>query len=85
MPDLQHFSVTRSGANVQVGPSALTTAPEFVISGQLCDSTSGAVLADFTGANAIHVPAVLATLTAAQHDELLQLVFRFVLHSKLGI
>lgn len=44
MPDLQHFSVAPAAAG------------KYTISYQVCDSTTGAVLADRTGANALTFP-----------------------------
>ena len=67
MPDLQNFTVTAIG-------SASVNVPRFTISGQITDSRTGAVLRDFTGANAITFPNVLGTLTAAQRLKVLDLL-----------
>lgn len=62
MPDLQNYSRTFLGAaNVNV--------PRVQISAQVTDSTTGAVLADFTGANVILFPAVMSTLTQQQRQK----------------
>lgn len=67
MPDLQNFSRTFLGAsNVNV--------PRVQISAQITDSTTGAVLADFTGANVIIFPAVLSTLSAAQRQKIADMI-----------
>lgn len=70
MPDLQNYSVTRTGNTVT------RAIPEFAISGQVCDSQSGAVLADFSGPNAILFPQVWATLTVAQRQQLVEKIAR---------
>ena len=49
MPDLQNFAVTPA-AGGQV------TMPSWTISFQVCDSKTGAVLADHTGGNALTFP-----------------------------
>ena len=77
MPDLQGYSVTASG-NLVGGIR------EHVISGRVCDSQSGALLADFSGANAIHFPQAVATLTAAQHRALVDLIARFLIQASVG-
>ena len=67
MPDLQKFTVTAIGsANISV--------PRFTISGQITNSRTGAVLRDFTGANAITFPNVLGTLTAAQQIKVIDIL-----------
>ena len=64
MPDLQSFGVTRAGT------VNLNNVPVWTVSFQVCDSTTGAVLRDFTGANAFSFPQVFAQFTAAQQDAL---------------
>ena len=78
MPDLQNFSVTRTGNTVN-------GIPEYAIEGQVCDSQSGAVLRDFTGANGVKFPQILATVTAAQRDVLVQLLVRELIRIKTGL
>lgn len=75
MPDLKTFTITKL-ANASV------TVPRWTLSGQLVDSGTGAVLADFTGANTVAFPGILATLTAAQQDELIQMVAVWLLQKK---
>ena len=70
MPDLQNYSVVRTGNTINAN------IPEFAISGQVCDSQSGAVLADFSGANTIRFPQVWATLTQAQRQALVETIAR---------
>ena len=77
MPDLQKFKITAlSAANVNV--------PRATIEGQICDSTTGAVLHDFTGANALTFPGVLTTLTAEQRRVLVERLASWLLMVKGG-
>lgn len=62
MANLQQFSVTSEGA-------AQVTVPSYEIAARVEDG-DGTVLADFTGGNALHFPAVLASLTSEQRAEL---------------
>jgi hypothetical protein len=67
MPDLQNFSRTFLGAsNVNV--------PRVQIAATVTDSTTGAVLADFTGANVIIFPAVMSTLTQQQRQKIADMI-----------
>lgn len=65
MADLQKFAVTRNGTvNVP-------NCPQWKIEFQITDSKTGAVLRDFTGANALSFPQVLAQFSQADQDELI--------------
>jgi hypothetical protein len=64
MPDLQSFSVTRNGT------VSLANVPQWTISFMITNSTTGAVLRNFTGANAKSFPQVFASLSAVDQDEL---------------
>ncbi len=75
MPDLQNFTVTPL-ANASV------TVPRATLSGQLRDSTTGVLLADFTGANTVAFPAVLTTLTGPQQRELVEEITWWLLRKK---
>lgn len=78
MPDLQEFSVVRQTAtNVNI--------PSYRISGKLTDSETGAVLADFTDANALAWPSVLSTLTVAQQDQIAGGIAQQLLSMKAGL
>lgn len=77
MADRQQFTVTL-GNNVNVAM------PSAVIAGKITDSTSGAVLSDFTGANAIQFPQIVSTLTAAQKRQLVDLLVDFLVNVKTG-
>jgi hypothetical protein len=76
MPDLANFAITSTGnANINNFPTAS-------VSGQVVDSKTGALIRDFTGANAVSFPAVLSTLTAADRLELLQNICIWLLQKK---
>ena len=78
MPDLQSFSVTRNGT------VSLPAAPTWIIAGKITDSQTGAVLQDFTGANAVNFPQVLGNLTNAQQDDFVQRVVIDILSKRFG-
>lgn len=75
MPDIQNFAITR------LAPASLTV-PRWQLSGQVTDSKTGAVLADFTGANVVNFPGILGTLTNAQQDELVNLIVTWLVQKK---
>ncbi len=78
MPDLQNFAITPLGAaNVNV--------PRATIEALVTDSQSGAVLADFTGANALNWPGVVSTLTGAQRLVLAEMVANWLIFVKAGL
>lgn len=78
MPDLQNFSVTPgTAANVNI--------QRFTIECQITDSNTGAVLHDFTGANAIQWPSVMGTLTAAQRRSILQDIVNRIIYMRAGL
>ena len=64
MPDLQNYTVTRNGT------VNLNNVPQWTISFQVCNSKTGAVIRDFTGANAFSFPQVFAQFTSQQQDDL---------------
>jgi hypothetical protein len=79
MPDLRNFTVTR-GAGIQV------TIPQYTISGQVVDSeTQKTVLADFSGANVILFPQILASASQAQLEALLAMIVRAIITAKTGL
>lgn len=78
MPDLQNFSIVRTG-------TASLTVPVWTVSGQICDSSSGAVLRDFTGGNAVSFPQVLGSLSQTQQDEFVQTVILWLLQKRFGV
>lgn len=78
MPDLRGFSMTRNGA-------VTVSVPRFVISGQIVDSTTGELIADFSGANAITFPQVLGQLTNPQVAEVVEMIVSRLVSRRLGI
>ena len=77
MPDLTDFSITPQG-------SSSVTVPRATIAGKLVDSQTGILLADFTGANAIQFPSVLATLSVAQRKDIIDLIATLIINQKAG-
>lgn len=74
--DIQNFSITANSAvNVNV--------PRFTITATVLDGP--AVIADFTGANSIQFPGVLATLNAQQRRDLIDLIANTIIQMKAGI
>ncbi len=59
--------------------------PRHQLSGVLTDPRTGAILADFTGANVVNFPDVLLSLTVAQRRALLDLVLNWLLHTRAGL
>ena len=78
MPDYQNYKLTAlASANVNV--------PRVQIEAVVTDSSTGATIADFTGAGALVFPAVIATLTAQQKLDLAELIARYLLNVKAGV
>ena len=78
MADLQNFSITpRSATNVNV--------PRAEIVATVVDSMTGAVLADFTGANSIMFPGVVSTLSADDRRELAEMIGTWLVMKKAGL
>jgi hypothetical protein len=67
MPDLQQLSVVRLGTTV-----TLTNVPQWQVEFQVCDSTTGALLRDFTGIQnpPFVFPQVFASFAAADQNTL---------------
>ena len=79
MPDLLGFKITVLGA-------ASVSVPRHQIEAKIVDSvTQKTVLADFTGANALVFPAVLATLTASDRAEFAQMIATWLIMRKAGL
>jgi hypothetical protein len=75
--DLQGFSISTLAAQNGI--------PRFQVKAVLTDPQTGAIRADFTGSSAINFPDVLATLTAPQRLELVQLIANWLLHTRAGL
>lgn len=78
MPDFQSISITDLA-------DASVTVPRFQVSCQVKDSQTGAILSDFTGANALTFPNALGTLTAQQKRSLLRGLVRRMILMKAGL
>lgn len=78
MPDFQSLGITDLA-------DASVTVPRFQISCKVTDSQTGAVLSDFTGANALTFPNALATLTAQQKKTLLRGLVKRMILMKAGL
>ena len=80
MPDLQQYQLTPLS-------NASLTVPRFQIECVVTDSQSGAVLFDFTGANAIVFPRDLLTLypTAAERRAFADLIANELIRKKAGL
>jgi peptide methionine sulfoxide reductase MsrB len=78
MPDIQNFSlVAQVDASVSVA--------RITVSGQICNSHTGAVLSDFTGPNAITFALRVAGFTVQQHRELAQVITQKILRMSAGL
>lgn len=79
MPDIQNKVITVLGnANVNV--------PRATISARVVESNPPyAVLNDFTGGNALNWPGVISTLTAAQRQELIDMLSTWLIMTKAGL
>ena len=75
MPDLTSFSITPLA-------SAPVTVPRATISGKVINPITKAVLADFTGANALTFPNVLGSLTAAERLELVEMIAHWLVQKR---
>jgi hypothetical protein len=76
MADLLDYQIVR-GSNLSV------TVPRYTVSGRIVDSGNQAnVRQDFTGANALVFPTVLASLTAAELDEFITMMMNWILRKR---
>jgi hypothetical protein len=62
VPDIQRFSVTLGGANVN------HPFPEVTVRMDVCNSQTGAVIRSFQNGNALTLRQILGTLTAEQRQ-----------------
>lgn len=76
MPDLQNFSITRT-------TNQNMTVPRWIISFQVTNEKTGALLRDFTGGNTFMFPTVLGTLTNAQQDRLVEKIVQYIIEARL--
>ena len=78
MADLQNFSVTTASA-------VSVVVPRFTIQAKVVDSQSGATLADYTGGSALQFPSILATLSAQQRQDIIDLIATLIINQKAGL
>lgn len=76
MPDLQNFAVTK------LSNQTINNAPRYQISCTVNNSSTGALIRDFTGANALIFPQVLATLSEAERVEMIQLISNWLIDNR---
>lgn len=76
--DLQQFGYTE-------GAAAQITVPDTTITALVLDGDTQAVIADYTGNNALHWPAVLTALTAEQRAELLGGIANTIVRMRAGV
>ena len=81
MPDLWQHVVATTGSTVQVGPSAVTKATQYAISGQVTADNNQTVLASYS----FNFPNCLSSLTAAQVDTLMQMIARYLITCETGL
>lgn len=81
MPDVRNFTVEQNGTRT------LNNFPRFTISGQITDSVTGALLFDYTGANAIEFPNDMGTIfsTAAARREFVREFAHYLMLKKAGL
>lgn len=79
MASIQSFTITPTGRKNIPGST-----PTFTISALVYDD-AGSLIGDFTGANVIDFPVVLATLTDAQVTVLSRIVAMWLVRTKAGI
>jgi len=79
MPDFQQFSLVRNGT------VSLPNVPQWKIELLITDSKTGAVIRDFTGANAQSFPQILGLLTAAQQDEFVAMSVNWLINRRAGL
>ena len=76
MPDLRNFTVTK------LANQTINNAPRYQIACTVHDSSTGALLKDFTGANAHTFPQILGTLTEAERVELLHVIAQWIIDNR---
>lgn len=75
MPDLQNFSIVKiNNANIN--------SPRYTIACTVNNSNTGALIRDFTGANALTFPTVLGNLTEAERVEMIELIANWLIDKR---
>lgn len=75
--DLRNFSVTIDGSTVNAN------IPSATVSFKVFDTTTGQQLKDFTGANTVSFPQMVAALSAAEKKALLEHIIQWIVAKKL--
>ncbi len=78
MADFQNFKLTHLA-------NASRSVPRMQIELQVCDSQTGEVEQDFTGANAIMFPDVMGTFTAQQRRDVYEAAVRKIIAIRAGL
>ncbi len=78
MADIQGFAIT------DTGKKNIPNCPTFTIAARVLDN-SGTVIADFSGANVLDFPSILATLTPQQIVWVEQIVSLWLVRLKAGV
>ena len=73
--DVQNFDVSLLAGTASI--------PRFSIECRILDSQTGAVLQDFTGANAIVFPGELTTYTAAERRQFVRMIARHMIRKRI--
>ena len=79
MPDFQQYSLTRNGT------VSLPAVPQWKVELLITNSKTGAVIRDFTGANALSFPQILGQLTASQQDEFVAMSMAWLIQKRSGV
>lgn len=78
MPDFQDFAVTRNG-------TAQLTVPVWNVELRVTSSRTGETIRDFTGANRLRFPHILAQLTEEQQDEFVRESLAWLIRKRAGL
>lgn len=78
MPDLTNYKVTAQA-------DASLTVARVNVEAKVIDDTTRAVIADFTGANAIQFAVRVPGWTAIQHRELVEEIAHWLIRKKAGL
>jgi hypothetical protein len=79
MPDLQNFSIARNGT------VSIASFPRFTITAQVCDSKTGAVITDLTGAAALDFPSCVKAMTTEHQLLFARMVAQWLVREKAGL
>lgn len=80
MADLQNYALTFPGSTQN-----LTAMPRITVSARVTDSSTGALIADFTGANSFDLLPEIKNRTAAQQLQIADAIAVMMIYMKAGI